>query len=251
MTGGSRSYAPIADRYEQARGGETRARQLVDALLPWLEPGWAACDVGAGTGIVSSRLAASGLHMCGFDISVEMLRQALPRMPGRVALADAAALPLRSSTVDACLFVWVLHHVGDLDAALAEAARVVRPGGRVLAVSGVAEDVDDDLGVIYGELEDALRPTRREHAGRVMAAAAAAGLSLHATSTATIESLVSPIEAAAGLEARLYAPLWDLDEHTWARVVAPRIAATRALPEPDRPRRRRIRHPVWVWELQA
>jgi hypothetical protein len=118
----------------------------------------------------------------------------------------------------------------------------------VITVSGIADDVDDDLGAIWRQLEDDLRPTRREHAGQVLAAAADAGLVLEAESVATTTSTASPNDAAAALEDRLYAPLWDVDPDTWSRVVAPRIMATRALPEPDRQRERHVCHPLWVWQ---
>ncbi len=58
-----------------------------------------------------------------------MLRLARARVPGRLVQARLEALPLRTGAVDA---VWSLHallHVDDLPAALAEAVRVLRPGG--------------------------------------------------------------------------------------------------------------------------
>jgi ubiquinone/menaquinone biosynthesis C-methylase UbiE len=248
MSSDSRSYARIADRYERLRGGDRRARQLGDALLPWTEPGWSVLDVGAGTGIVTARLDAAGRRMVALDISVEMLSQAARRLPGRVAIADAARLPVLSGSVDAVQFVWVLHHVGDLAAALAEARRVARPGGRVIAVSGVADPVDDDLDPIYRALQDDLEPQRQQHGAEVIAAAEAVGLQPRGTAVATTVDETSPDEAAAAFEDRQYAPLWDVDEQTWEATVVPRIRAMRALPDPSRPRRRAVGHTLWVWE---
>jgi SAM-dependent methyltransferase len=248
VSGTSRSYAPIADRYERVRGGDRRARQLRDALLPWTEQGWSVCDVGAGTGIVTAQLAAAGRQMFGFDISIEMLAQAAPRLPGRLAIADATRLPLLSASVNAVQFVWVLHHVGDIPAALREAARVVRPGGRVLAVAGVADPVDDDLDPIFRSFQDELQPERHSHASHVLAAAAAADLRLVATASAVVVSETTPNEAADAIEDRQYMPLWDVDDETWERTVRPCIRAMRDLSEPDRPRRRAVGHPLWVWQ---
>lgn len=132
---GSLSYARIADRYEQVRGGEHRAKELADALLPWLPEG-VVCDVGAGTGVVTDRLTGPSRQVFACDISFEMLRQAAPRIPGRAFLGEATGLPLRDGCLDTVTFVWVLHHVGALDLALSEACRVLRIGGRVLTISG-------------------------------------------------------------------------------------------------------------------
>jgi ubiquinone/menaquinone biosynthesis C-methylase UbiE len=244
----SRSYAPIADRYERVRGGDRRARQLRDALLPWTEQGWSVCDVGAGTGIVTAQLAAAGRQMFGFDISIEMLAQAAPRLPGRLAIADATRLPLLSASVNAVQFVWVLHHVADIPSALREAARVVRPGGRVLAVAGVADPVDDDLDPIFRSFQDELQPERHSHASQVLAAAEAADLRLVATASAVVVSETTPNEAADAIEDRQYMPLWDVDDATWERTVRPCILAMRGLPDPERPRRRAVGHPLWVWQ---
>jgi SAM-dependent methyltransferase len=68
---------------------------------------------------------------------------------------SAEALPLPDAAADAVLFLNSLHHVGDLDAALAEAARVLRPGGVVYVQEPLAEGdyfelvrlVDDETGV--------------------------------------------------------------------------------------------------------
>ena len=55
---GSRSYERIAGRYEQARGGEERARSIGDAVRPWLDGASTVCDVGVGKTVVVPRLDA-------------------------------------------------------------------------------------------------------------------------------------------------------------------------------------------------
>jgi SAM-dependent methyltransferase len=142
MRQGSISYAPIADRYERVRGGVERAAEIADALRPWVPDG-VVCDVGAGTAVVTERLARPGVELLACDLSLEMISQARARLPSRLHVADATSLALRSSSVDAILFVWVLHHVGDLGAALREAWRALRDGGRVLSVSGFSLPVSD------------------------------------------------------------------------------------------------------------
>jgi SAM-dependent methyltransferase len=243
----SRSYGRIASRYEQARGGEGRARQIHDALRPFLRDVATLCDVGVGTGIVADQLTRDGTAVFGVDVSIEMLRQAAVRLPGRVAVADAARLPFSDHSFDAVLFVWVLHHAGDLVAALREAARVVVPGGRVLAISGYADPVPDDIDALFRSLDETLRPERLTHDAEVGAAARGVGLDLEHAGAAVVTVATTPNQLADGVEERLYAPLWELDDERWEAVVVPVIRGLRALPEPDRPRQRGAHHPMWVW----
>ena len=258
---GSTSYDRIAAQYEQARGGVRRAEQLAAALRPWLAPalpaGGVLCDVGAGTGVVASQLAGPGVRLFAFDISPNMLRQASARLPGRVAVADAAALPVGDGVVDVLLYVWVLHHVGDLQAAMHEARRVLRPGGRAVCVNGTPRPRQDGPGRIQLQMQRALRTgtvgtgTGRtgSHSVALRQAAAVAGLRVVAEGEAVLDIETSANEQADAVEQRLYPNLWDLDEATWAAVVQPAIEAMRRLPDPDRRQRYQARHPLRV--LQA
>jgi len=108
----------------------------------WLNipPGGIALDVGCGTGSVTASLARAagpdGLAL-GVDISEPMLARAV-RAEARPQIgflrADAQRLPLRDETVDAVISVAVLQLIPDPAAALAEMARVLRPGGRLAAM---------------------------------------------------------------------------------------------------------------------
>ena len=118
------------------------SRRLVSAWrLPveWLRipPGGVALDVGSGPGNVTASLARAagpgGLAL-GIDISEPMLERAVRNEAGpQVGFirADAQRLPLRDNTVDAVVSTAVLQLVPDPTAALAEMARVLRPGGRL------------------------------------------------------------------------------------------------------------------------
>lgn len=97
-------------------------------------------DIGTGTGRLLELLApriASGL---GVDASRAMLALARARLARAglehcaVRLADMYRLPLADATYDAVVLQMVLHHAETPAAALAEAARVLRPGGRLLAI---------------------------------------------------------------------------------------------------------------------
>jgi SAM-dependent methyltransferase len=121
------------------------ARTLLAALAAWqdpiewlnIPPGGIALDVGSGPGSVTASLARAagpdGLAL-GVDISEPMLARAVrAEASPQVGFlrADAQRLPLRDQTVDAVVSTAVLQLIPDPVAALAEIARVLRPGGRL------------------------------------------------------------------------------------------------------------------------
>lgn len=90
-------------------------------------------DVGAGTGALlgAIRAAVPAARVLALDASAEMLHVARARRGAPALLADALALPLASEAADAVILAYVLFHLADPGRALAEAARVLRPSGRV------------------------------------------------------------------------------------------------------------------------
>lgn len=92
-------------------------------------------DVGCGTGALAERIA-SELHtsVTGIDQSERMAE--LTRHRGIPAIvADAGSLPFDTNSYDAVLAAWMLYHVADLNLALSEIRRVLRPGGLFVAVT--------------------------------------------------------------------------------------------------------------------
>ncbi|MDJ0769907.1 MAG: class I SAM-dependent methyltransferase [Ilumatobacter sp.] len=245
MPGTSVSYARIADRYEHARGGTERADALVEAIGPWLTDGLI-CDVGAGTGVVTERLRTAGRDVLAVDLSIEMLRRAAERLPGRVAVADGSHLPLADGTVDMITFVWVLHHVADLDATLREARRVLRRGGRIVTVSGLSIPTADEMSPVFERLNDRLRPDRVRQSLAVAEVAGSVGFTIAHEGTARTSAETSPNALADAIEERMFSHLWDLDEEQWRTIVAPAVDELRSLPEPDRARHRVFDHPLLV-----
>jgi len=100
------------------------------ALLPWIEslaPG-RAIDVGCGTGRWTARLGAIGV-----DASAAMLAVAAQKgLRGRLAVGNAAALPVAGGSADVVLCALTFGHIRDQAAALCEFARVLRPGGSLI-----------------------------------------------------------------------------------------------------------------------
>jgi len=127
-------YDDFATGYERERHYGYHA--LLDELelgvaLP-LAQGRDVLEVGCGTGLILSRLHAVAHYAEGVDLSPGMLEKARERGL-HVREASATALPYPDASFDVVLSFKVLAHVPDLSLALAEMARVCRPGGLVLA----------------------------------------------------------------------------------------------------------------------
>jgi len=125
--------------YDNAQALSRRVLSAWQHPIEWLNipPGGTALDVGSGPGNVTASLGraagADGLAL-GVDISEPMLTRAVRAEAGpQVGFlrADAQRLPLRDNTVDAVVSIAVLQLIPDPAAALAEMARVLRPGGRL------------------------------------------------------------------------------------------------------------------------
>jgi demethylmenaquinone methyltransferase / 2-methoxy-6-polyprenyl-1,4-benzoquinol methylase len=115
-------------------------RALVGALAP--QPGQRILDVATGTGMVAAELLArADCTVVGLDQSAEMLgaaraRFATPAVRSRVELIEgqAESLPFADESFDGLTFTYLLRYVEDPRATVAELARVVRPGGRVVSL---------------------------------------------------------------------------------------------------------------------
>ncbi len=241
------SFDRVAAIYDETRGGERRGDRFADGLEPWIV-GERVVELGIGTGLIARGLRRHGRDVVGFDLSEPMMRLAVERVGPCVATADVDALPLADHSVDCAYFVWVLHLVHDPAATLAEAARVVRPGGRIVTITNnAAFDPDDEIAPIVDRLAP-LRRARLDH--RDVVAAEVPGLELvHEGFTRWDEFETAPTTEADAIEGRIYSSLFDVDDETWERVVVPVIDALRALPDPECPRRRRNRHPLLVWAV--
>ncbi|MFF4988366.1 class I SAM-dependent methyltransferase [Streptosporangium saharense] len=88
-------------------------------------------DVGCGNGTFLNHLRThrSDLHLVGLDLSAGILTH----LPPPVLVADAQTLPLADHSVDAVLALHMLYHVSDIPATITELARVLRPGGLLIA----------------------------------------------------------------------------------------------------------------------
>jgi SAM-dependent methyltransferase len=88
-------------------------------------------DIGCGDGQISRLLAAEGSSVVGIDPTWNQLAVARRRGGGAAYVrAGAAELPFADASFDAAVACLVFEHIDDLESAIAEVARVVRPGGR-------------------------------------------------------------------------------------------------------------------------
>jgi SAM-dependent methyltransferase len=92
-------------------------------------------EVGGGPGELAARIAEEvGCEVVMVDISPRMVE--LARGRGVEALVgDVASLPFDAGSFDCAVAAWMLFHVPDVDRGLAELVRVLRPGGRLVAVT--------------------------------------------------------------------------------------------------------------------
>ena len=106
-------------------------------------------DVGTGTGRIAELFAPYASHVSAIDKSNDMLRVARARLqdlpPARLNLlqGDFTDLPFEDAGFDTVLFHQVLHYAQLPELALAEAARVTRPGGRVAIVDFAAHGFEE------------------------------------------------------------------------------------------------------------
>lgn len=140
-------FAEKAGDWDRLRGELFGQRSELLPLLALLDPEAVVGDLGCGTGATSAALAPFVAKVIAVDASPEMLEAADARLEswrrsGRVELRQGTLenLPLADGELSAALLMLVLHHVADPAAVLAEAARVLAPGGRLLIVDMLAHD---------------------------------------------------------------------------------------------------------------
>lgn len=127
----------VAGRYDlmntlMTAGVDRRWRAAMVAAVD-AKPGQRVLDIAAGTGVSSLAFHRLGVRVVPADFSLGMLRQGRRTHPELAFVAaDATALPFADAAFDAVTMSYGLRNVRDYPAALAEFARVTRPGGRLV-----------------------------------------------------------------------------------------------------------------------
>lgn len=143
MAAGFQFDSALAQGMERLYRTEDAARRR-HAVLEMLRPvpGERILDIGTGPGFLAFELATrvgEEGSVLGIDTSEPMLQLARQRCAGmpwvELRQADACSLPVPDAAFDAAASVQVLEYIADVDKALAEMHRVLRPGGRAAIVS--------------------------------------------------------------------------------------------------------------------
>ncbi len=129
-------FASAAGQWDRLRTELFGSRTELLPLLGLLDPGWTVGDLGAGTGQLAQSLAPFVARVIAVDGSAAMLRAARTRLGDlpnvELRRGDLETLPIDDATLDAAFLVLVLPYVANPGRAVAEAARALKSGGRLL-----------------------------------------------------------------------------------------------------------------------
>ena len=144
--------------YSPGRTWEATARGLVELL----ELGHV-LDVGSGDGVIAQLLANRARRVTCLDRSEKVIEAARNRLAHlrnvELDVGDMHALPYSPDTFDRVLLLHVLTYADDPRTVISEAARVLRPGGQLVAATLAPHD-HTDLATSYGHVNTGLSPER-------------------------------------------------------------------------------------------
>ncbi len=143
----------VASTYEKIAGGATAAAAgvLLDAVDAG--PGKTVIDVACGPGHGLVAALDRGATVIGVDISERMVALASARAPAAdVRQGAGETLPVDDGSADAVVSAFGLPHFADHAAVFAEAARVLRPGGRLAMATWLPPDRNPFFGVAMGAI---------------------------------------------------------------------------------------------------
>ena len=139
-------FSSSAGQWDRVRDELFGERFHLAAFAALASSSWTVGDLGCGTGQVSAALAPFVERVIAVDASAAMLQAAKKRLHGfdniELRRGDLEALPVDDARLDAATLMLVLHHVPEPEKAIAEVARVLKPGGRLLLVDMQPHDRD-------------------------------------------------------------------------------------------------------------
>jgi len=143
---GSVRFDDVADQYDRTRGiSEEAMTRTIELLAGELEERGPVLEIGAGTGLLSLPLHAAGIPVTGLDLSPQMLAKLVEKAGGErpfpLVVCDATRMAFANGVFGAAYLRWVLHLIPGWREALAEAARVIGPGGVLVVSLGAYDEV--------------------------------------------------------------------------------------------------------------
>jgi ArsR family transcriptional regulator len=141
------SHAQVWDQIRSLHVAESEVERAIDSALG-RRPLGRLVDVGTGTGRMIELFGPRASHATGIDRSSEMLRLArvkleAARIPSSLRQGDMYALPLADHSADSIIIHQVLHYAHSPAKAIAEASRVLAPGGTLLVVDFAAHEREE------------------------------------------------------------------------------------------------------------
>lgn len=149
-------FSSSAGQWDRLRVELFGKRADLLGLLGLLDETWTVGDLGCGTGQLTESLAPFVNRVIAVDDSSAMLAAARRRVASmqnvEVKNGRLESLPIEDGSLDAALLFLVLHYVPEPEAAIAEARRSLKPGGRLLIVDMMPHDREDllhDMGHVW------------------------------------------------------------------------------------------------------
>lgn len=131
-------FADTGEAWDRVRGELFGERFDIMGLLAFLDSSWTVGDLGCGTGRISRMLAPFVANVVAVDREPVMLEAAryntLDLDNVRVLKGELGALPIKDGTLDAATLFLVLNYVPEPALVIKEAARVLKPGGRLVVI---------------------------------------------------------------------------------------------------------------------
>ncbi|HVD62345.1 MAG TPA: metalloregulator ArsR/SmtB family transcription factor [Gemmatimonadaceae bacterium] len=142
-------FSSAAGQWDRLRSELFGARADIVGLLGLIDESWQVGDLGCGTGQLSEIIAPFAGRVIAVDDSAAMIGAARRRLAAfdnvTVRNGELEALPIEDESLDVALLFLVLHYVVEPELAIAEAHRVLKPGGRLIVVDMMPHDRQDLL----------------------------------------------------------------------------------------------------------
>lgn len=140
-------FSSAAGEWDRLRAELFGRRADLVGLLGLLDDSWTVGDLGCGTGQIAQSLSPFVRRVVAIDSSPAMLEAARARLAGldnvETREGELESLPVADGELDAAIVFLVLHYVAEPGEALAQAARALRPGGRLLVVDMMPHDREE------------------------------------------------------------------------------------------------------------